>query len=103
MQNLVTVEIASGSVPAAVSESMVASDVARVIHSLAGEPDVTVTISGSHPAAGKVMIAVSGDNYFIGLFPRHGGVYQYAATGDGQPGARTTFTIKGEVTDIRSR
>jgi hypothetical protein len=62
-QDLVTVEV-NGRGRAAVTQSMTAGDAGEVIHSLAGEPDVTVTISGSHPAAGKVMIAPSGDNYF---------------------------------------
>jgi hypothetical protein len=101
MQDLVTVEIRSGSVRAAVTESMMAGDVGHVIHSLADEPDVTVTISGCHPAAGKVMIAASVGNYFLGLLSPDGGVYQYAAAG-AEPGAGTTFTIEGEVTEIRS-
>jgi hypothetical protein len=103
MQNLVTVEIESGSVRAAVSERMMAGDVGHVIHGLADEPDVTVTVSGSHPAAGKVMIAASGGNYFLGLLSPDGGVYQYAVAAGEQLGARTTFTIQGEVTEIGSR
>ena len=103
MQNLVTVEVKSGSVRAAVTESMMAGDVGQVIHSLADEPDVTVTISGSHPAAGTVMIAASGGNYFLGLLSPDGGVYQYAAAAEGLPGDRTTFTIEGEVSEIGSR
>jgi hypothetical protein len=103
MQNLVTAEIQSGGVRATVTENMMAGDVGRVIHGLADEPDVTVTISWSHPAAGKIMIAVSGGNYFLVLLSPDGGVFQYAAAGDEQPGARTTFTIQGEVTEVRSR
>ena len=61
VQNLVTVEVNSGGARAAVAESMMAGDVGEVIHSLADEPDVTVTTSGSHPAGGKVMIAVLAD------------------------------------------
>ena len=60
-QNLVTAEVNSGGARAAVTESMMAGDAGEVIHSLADEPDVTVTTSGSHPAAGKVMIAVLAD------------------------------------------
>jgi hypothetical protein len=59
-QNLVTVEVKSGGVRTAITESMMAGDVGDVIYSLADEPDVTVTISGSHPAAAKVMIAAGG-------------------------------------------
>lgn len=102
-RNLVTVEVNSGSVRAAVTESMTAGDVGQVIRGMADEPDVTVTISGPHPAAGKVMIAASGGNYFLGLLSPDGGVYQYAAAAGGLPDARTTFTIQGEVTEIRSR
>jgi hypothetical protein len=69
----------------------------------ADEPEVTVTISGSVPAAGKVMIADSGGNYFLGLLSADGGVYQYAAAAGGPPGARTMFSIEGEVTEIGSR
>lgn len=101
-QNLVTVEVKSG-VRATVTESMMAGDAGDVIYSLADEPDVTVTISGPHPAAAKVMIAASGGNYFLGLLSPDSGVYQYAAAADGLPGARTTFIIQGEVTEIRSR
>jgi len=97
------VEILSGSVRAAVTENMTAGDVGHVIHSLADEPDVTVTVSGSHPAAGKLMTAASGGSYFLGLLSPDGGVYQYAAAAGGQPGARTTLTIEGEVTEITSR
>lgn len=102
-QDLVTVEVNSGGARAAVTEGMLAGDVGEVIHSLADEPEVTVTVSGSHPAAGKVMIAASGRNYFIGLLSADGGVYQYAAAADGPPGAWTTFSIEGEATEIRSR
>jgi hypothetical protein len=49
------------------------------------------------------MIAVSGGNYFLGLLSPDGGMYQYAAAGGEQPGARATFTIRGEVTGIESR
>ena len=56
VQNLVTAEVNSGGARAAVTESMMAGDAGEVIHSLADEPDVTVTTSGSHPAGGKVMI-----------------------------------------------
>jgi Schlafen, AlbA_2 len=52
----VTVEASSGSARAAVTESMMAGDAGEVIHSLADEPDVTGTTSGSHPAGRKVMI-----------------------------------------------
>jgi hypothetical protein len=102
-QNLVTVEVNSGGVRTAVTECMTAGDAGDVIYSLADEPDVTLTISGSHPAAAKVMIAASGGNYFPGLLSPDGGVYQYAAAAGGLPGARTTFIIQGEVTEIRSR
>ncbi len=101
-QDLVTVEVNSDA-RAAVTRTMTAGDVGEVVHGLADEPDVTVTISGSHPAAGKVMIAASGGNYFLGLLSPDGGVYQYAAAADGLAGARTTFSIEGEVTEIRSR
>lgn len=102
-QNLVTVEVKSSGVRTAVTESMMAGDVGDVIYSLADEPDVTVAISGSHPTAAKAMIAVSGGSYFLGLLSPDGGVYQYAAVAGGLPGARTTFIIQGEVTEIRSR
>lgn len=102
-QNLVTVEVKSGGARTAVTESMTAGDAGGVIYSLADEPDVTVIMSGSHPAAAKVMIAASGGNYFLGLLSPDGGVYQYAAAAGGLPGARTTFIIQGEVTEIRSR
>jgi hypothetical protein len=55
-QNLAAAEASSGGARAAVTESMMAGDAGEVIHSLADEPDVTVTTSGSHPAGGKVMI-----------------------------------------------
>lgn len=103
MQDLVTVEINSGGVRAVVTENVTAGDVGRVICGLADEPDVTVTISGSHPSAGRIMIAVSGGNYFLGTLSPDGGVYQYAAAESEQPGARTTFSIEGEVTGIESR
>jgi len=60
VQNLVTAEASSGGARAAVTQSMTAGDAGEVIHSLADEPDVTVTASGS-PPAGKVMIAVLAD------------------------------------------
>ena len=94
-------EVSSGG-RAAVTQSMTAGDVGEVIHGLADEPDVTVTISGSGPAAGKVMVAASGGNYFLGLLSPDGGVYQYAAAADGLASARTTFSVDGEVTEIRS-
>ena len=62
-----------------------------------------MTVSGSHPAAGKVMIAASGGNYFLCLLSPDGGVCQYAATADGLADARSMFRIEGEVTEIRSR
>jgi hypothetical protein len=52
-QNLVTVEIKSGSVPAAVTSDMMAGDVGHVIRGLADELDVTVTISGFIPPPGR--------------------------------------------------
>lgn len=103
MQDRVTVEIEIGGVRAVVTENVTAGDVGRVIRGLADEPDVTVTIPGSHPSAGKIMIAVSEGYYFLGLLSPDGGVYQYAAAASEQSGARTAFTIQGEVTGIRSR
>ena len=102
-RKLVAVKIERGSVPAATAESMPAGDVGHVIGSLADEPDVTVTVSGSDPAAGEVMIAVSGGHYFLGLLSPAGEVHQYAATGNEQPGAGTMFIIHGERTEIESR
>jgi len=102
-QDLVTVEVSSGGARASVTGSMTAGDVGEVIHSLADEPEVTVTISGSVPAAGKVMIAASGGSCFLSLLSADGGVYQYAAAAGAPPGARTTLRIEGEVTEIRSR
>jgi hypothetical protein len=102
-QNLVMVEIESGSALSVVTENMMAGDVGQVIGSLADEPDVTLTISRPHPAAAKIMVAVSGGHYFLGLFFPDGGVYQYAAAGYEQLDTRTTFIIQGEVTEIESR
>lgn len=68
-QNLVAVEVKRASIPVTVTENMTADDAIRVIRSLADELDVTVTISGPHPA-GRIMIAISGGNCFLGLIPR---------------------------------
>ena len=72
------------------------------IHGLADEPDVTVTISGSHPAAGKIMIAVSGGNYFLVLLSPDCG-FSVCRCGRRASRRQTTFAIQGEVTEVRSR
>jgi hypothetical protein len=103
MQNPDTVEIRSGGVRGVFTENVTAGDVGRVVRGLADEPDVTVTISGSHPSAREIVIAVSEDNCFLSLLSPDGGVYQHVAAGSEQPGARITFTIQGAVTGIGSR
>ena len=52
---------------------------------------------------GRFMIAVSGGNYFLGLFSPQGRAYQYVAAGSEQLSTRITFTIEGERTEIESR
>jgi hypothetical protein len=75
-------------------------DVAATIRELAGETDVTVTIS-QRPAAGKLMVAINGDEAFVGLDDRDG-LFQFVAA-DGTEGEVKPFCIGGQWADIESR
>ncbi len=95
-RNLVTVEIERGSVPAAVTKNMPAGDVGPVICGLADKPEVKVTTSGSHPAAGKIMMAVSGGNYLLGLLSRTAGSTSMPlrVAGSPAPGSRSPSKVR---------
>lgn len=97
------IRIECDSDPAPIAENISAVDAGGVIRNLADGPDVTVTISRSRPADGKIMLAVSDRRYFLGLFAPPGEAYQYVAKGNEGLAGRTLFNIEGEPTEIESQ
>jgi hypothetical protein len=86
--------------PRIVKTKLTAIDAARVIHGLAGEPDVTIAISRKG-AADEMLVHITGFSAFLRLI-RDGQPYTYLEQHGGR-GGTVPFWIEGHETDIPSR
>lgn len=82
-----------------VNTGLTPSDAARVIRSLAGEPQVTVVVSGK--GTDTILLAITGFSAFLSL-ERPGELYDYLAE-DGGRGGTVPFRIENHEHDIPSR
>lgn len=96
----VTIEIARANA-SSVSSAHTIDEAGRIIRDLVGESDATVTVSKTSAPDERIMLAVTGEKFFLGLFRRKE-VYQYVASGNEGNLGEQLFTIGGLPTHIKS-
>jgi hypothetical protein len=78
-------------------------DVAAVIHGMAGEPDVIVTVSRSGVTDEQMLLSISGVSAFPVLVRPVDELFQYVARGNEDRQGEKRLMIGSQETDIESR
>jgi hypothetical protein len=100
-EELVQIEVERGGQRASVRKGVSRGEVAGLVRTFKGEPDVTLIISREGDDR-RLLVAVSGAKAFVGLDDGPDGTFQFVARDKHVDGTQRLI-IAGQGTDIESR